>query len=417
MNAQKEWPKRRLDELTEPARPITYGVVKPGDHDDLNGVRFIRGGDIAEGKINISNLRTITSEVSAGYKRTLLRGGEVVVSLVGNPGEAAVVPASLAGANIARQTGLVALRDDVDSRYVMYFLRSPGGRAELFAQTTGSVQQVINLANLKNIRVPLPDLTTQRKIAGILSTYDDLIENNLRRIKILEQMAQSLYREWFVHFRFPGHESAQLSESPLGRVPKGWASLFGEHVDYKEGPGLRKWQYRKEGIPFLNIRTLGDNDIDLTSAQYLDPVEVETKYQHFLLDKFDHVVSSSGTIGRVVTVREAHLPLMLNTSIIRMRPNGSRVGLWQLKHFLISEGFQNQAIAFATGAAQPNFGPSHLKQMTIIAPPESLSKAYERLATPLEEAIHSLIATSQNLRRTRDLLLPKLLQNDSYLNL
>ena len=222
MNAQKEWPKRRLDELTEPARPITYGVVKPGDHDDLNGVRFIRGGDIAEGKINISNLRTITSEVSAGYKRTLLRGGEVVVSLVGNPGEAAVVPASLAGANIARQTGLVALRDDVDSRYVMYFLRSPGGRAELFAQTTGSVQQVINLANLKNIRVPLPDLTTQRKIAGILSTYDDLIENNLRRIKILEEMAQSLYREWFVHFRFPGHESVRFSDSELGQIPKEW---------------------------------------------------------------------------------------------------------------------------------------------------------------------------------------------------
>jgi|688.fasta_scaffold514113_2 type I restriction enzyme S subunit len=222
MNAQKGWPKRRLDELTESARPITYGVVKPGDHDDLNGVRFIRGGDIAEGKINIANLRTITSEVSAGYKRTLLRGGEIVVSLVGNPGEAAVVPASLAGANIARQAGLVALRDDVDPRYVMYFLRSPGGRAELFAQTTGSVQQVINLANLKNIRVPLPDLSTQRKIAGILSAYDDLIENNLCRIKILEEMAQSLYREWFVHFRFPGHESAKFVDAPLGQIPKGW---------------------------------------------------------------------------------------------------------------------------------------------------------------------------------------------------
>ena len=69
------------------------------------------------------------------------------------------------------------------------------------------------------MEIDLPDLPTQRKIAGILSAYDDLIENNLRRIKILEQMAQSLYREWFVHFRFPGHESATFKDSELGRIP------------------------------------------------------------------------------------------------------------------------------------------------------------------------------------------------------
>ena len=96
-----------LHELTDPKRPITYGVVKPGPEDPETGVIFVRGGDISNGTINKANLRTITQEVSRPYARTILRGGEVVISLVGNPGEVAVVPDSLVGANLARQAGLI----------------------------------------------------------------------------------------------------------------------------------------------------------------------------------------------------------------------------------------------------------------------------------------------------------------------
>ena len=78
------------------------------------------------------------------------------------------------------------------------------------------------LTRLKEYEIKLPPLPVQRRIAGILSAYDDLIENNQRRIKILEEMARSLYREWFVNFRFPGHEKVTLVNSPLGRIPAGW---------------------------------------------------------------------------------------------------------------------------------------------------------------------------------------------------
>ena len=122
---------------------------------------------------------------------------------------------------------------------------------------------------------------------------------------------------------------------------------FSDYVDFKEGPGLRRWQYRDEGIPFLNIRTLVDNDIDSSKLQYLDPDEVETKYSHFLLSPKDHVVSSSGTLGRIVTIQRGHLPLMLNTSIIRMRAKTENIGPWQLKHFLKSEYFQRQINALS----------------------------------------------------------------------
>jgi type I restriction enzyme S subunit len=144
-------------------------------------------------------------------------------------------------------------------------------------------------------------------------------------------------------------------------------------------------------------------------VQFLDPNEVEEKYQHFLLREHVHVVSSSGTIGRIVTIRAEHLPLMLNTSIIRMRPQGARMGCWLLKHYMLSDYFQNQAKSFAIGAAQANFGPIHLKQMLIIAPDAHIAAEFERLVAPMELSIMSLARKIQNLRRTRDLLLPRLL--------
>jgi type I restriction enzyme S subunit len=122
-----EWPETPLADLTEPDTPVTYGVVKPGD-EDPDGVLFIRGGDIANGRVLTGQLRTISKEISNQYKRTLLRGGELVMSLVGNPGQVAIVTESLRGANIARQAALIRLRRDVDSRFVMYFLGSRIGQ-------------------------------------------------------------------------------------------------------------------------------------------------------------------------------------------------------------------------------------------------------------------------------------------------
>ncbi len=159
-----KWRQAPLSELAHPDSPITYGVVKPGK-EDANGVLFIRGGDIVGGRVLVEQLRTITSEVSQQYRRTQLYGGEIIVSLVGNPGQVAIVPDELKGANIARQVGLVRLRHDVDARYVKYFLSSPKGQEDLGAHSLGSVQQVINLRDLKTVVVPIPPLQEQRAIA------------------------------------------------------------------------------------------------------------------------------------------------------------------------------------------------------------------------------------------------------------
>ncbi len=406
------WKEHRLGELLT----IKHGYAFKGEYFAREGSHIVLtpGNFLEEGgfKKKADKEKWYCGEVPGDY---VLKRGDLLVPMTeqaeGLLGSAAIVPESDLYLHNQR-LGLVQNLDGVSKRFLYYLFNSQQVRQQIRASSSGVKVRHTSPSRIYEVRVSLPNLATQRKIAAILSAYDDLIENNLRRIKILEEMAQNLYQEWFVKFRFPGHENVRFVGSPLGKIPEAWLGSFPDFVDFKEGPGLRKWQYRSEGMPFLNIRTLVDNDIDFSKVQYLDPEEVQTKYQHFMLEEHDHVVSSSGTLGRIVTIQKHHLPLMLNTSVIRMRASSVRVGKWQLKHFLRSDYFQHQILAYAIGAAQPNFGPSHLKLMLIIAPSHEISAIYEEYMEPLEEILGVLVRKNSSLRRTRDLLLPKLISGE-----
>lgn len=250
------------------------------------------------------------------------------------------------------------------------------------------------------------DVKIQKKIASILSSYDELIENNEQRISLLEEMAEEIYKEWFVRLRFPGYENTKIVDG----LPEGFLkSTLPDYIDFLEGPGLLSSQYRDEGIRYLNIRVMGKNDLDLKKAGFIDKDDTLRRYSHFLLKENDHIVSSSGTIGRVVSIRESHLPLCLNTSIIRFRPKTDNIGKWQLKHYLKSNLFQGQIESFAIGAAQANFGPTHLKITKVMVPTLQVGINYEKIVSPLEEEIKILLEKNLILQETRDLLLPRLI--------
>jgi len=382
---------------------IYMGQSPPGNTYNLEkkGLPFFQG-------VTDFNYRFPTNRVYCTKPSRIAEKGDILLSV-----RAPIGRVNIAVEKCSTGRGLAIIRpfDVEDNGYIEYFLRSIETYWSML-DGSGVIFGNAKKSDLESLLISWPDKTIRNRIAFILSTYDDLIENNLRRIKILEEFAQTLYREWFINFRFPDYESYNFVDSPIGRVPEGFIADFNDFVDFKEGPGIRRWQYKTDGIPFLNIRTLVNNDIDLSKVNFLDPEEVKNKYQHFLLKEYDHVVSSSGTLGRVVTIQENHLPLMLNTSIIRMRSINESVGKWQLKHFLLSNYFQNQIKSFATGAAQLNYGPFHLNQMYIISPPNNLGTEYEELVDPIENYIISLVTKNNNLSKTRDLLLPKLISGE-----
>jgi len=192
------WEECPLEELTEPDSPITYGVVKPGPEGEI---RFVRGGDLVSGKVRLTQLRTITREVSDQYRRTLLRGGELLICLVGQPGQVGVAPTELAGSNIERQVGLIRLSKKINSEFVRFFLQSAPGAEALGARESGSVQQVINLGELRQVAIPYPDFSEQVDIVARLNLVDAetqrLTRLYVRKLAALEELKKSLLHQAF----------------------------------------------------------------------------------------------------------------------------------------------------------------------------------------------------------------------------
>lgn len=163
----EEWQTRTLDDLSAPGSDICYGVVQPGP-EVTGGVLLIRGGDFPDGRLNQSLLRTISPSVSEQFQRTRLRGGEVLVALVGKPGSCAVVPPELAGANVARQAAVIRPSKVIRAQFLRLFLSSAGGQRGMLGHQVGSVQRVINIRDMKKVLVAVPTLDEQDAISAPL---------------------------------------------------------------------------------------------------------------------------------------------------------------------------------------------------------------------------------------------------------
>lgn len=168
----QSWESRMLEDLA--TENITYGVVQPGEIRQ-GGVPLVRGGDIKNGKI-ADNLRTVSEEISTQFKRTVLQGGELLVSLVGYPGETAVVPEELAGANIARQAGMIRTKNLAMSKFIHFYFASPTGRACLLGGMIGSAQQVINLKAVREVYVPMPAEVERYQISAMCEALFDKLD-------------------------------------------------------------------------------------------------------------------------------------------------------------------------------------------------------------------------------------------------
>lgn len=409
----KDSPMVELRELTEPERPITYGVVKPGVEDAENGIVFIRGGDVSGGIINEANLRTITQQVSRPYARTLLSGGELVMSLVGNPGEVAVVPDRLAGANLARQVGLIALRKEIHAPYIKYYLMGPRGRSELFQRTQGAVQQVINLSDLKRVKVRLPPQHTQIEIAGVLSAYDDLVENNRRRIALLEEAARLLYREWFVHFRFPGHEHAKFIDG----LPEQWQRLtVGDLVEIHRGKSYSSEELvEADGQPFVNLKCIERGGGFRISG--LKRFRGEHKDHHEALPGDIMIAVTDMTREAMIVAQAARIPktvddvAIFSMDLVKAVPKDSYQPAW-IYGMLRFSRFSLEVRERATGATVLHLKPKHVESWLAPVPPRRLRELFaEQFADTLEQ-VDNLEQQNQKLAQARDLLLPRLMSGE-----
>ena len=394
------WPTMQLDELCEvtSSKRIYATELVP------DGVPFLKSKEIIE-KVNgqpHTNLLYISEHRfrEIAQQTGSIEKGDVLLTSRGTLGVPYVVNATdrfhFADGNLTWFRRLSGL----DSNYLRYFLLSPNGKAELSKCVIGSSQQAYTIAALKKAEIPLPPLPIQRRIAGMLSAYDELIENSQRRIKILDSMARALYREWFVHYRFPGHESLPLVPSPLGEIPKGWeVRILGDLCE------LRKDAYKDSdhsGLPLLDMahmpsRTLAPSDTG-------SPSELTTS--RIIFQKGDTLFGAIRCYLHKVVA--AHFPGVTNTSVLVLRPKSP-----SFRALVAIVASDLETIRWAetqsTGTKMPVINWGVFQGMPAPIPTRTLAQKFEDIAGPMLDEIGILATQIQNLRRTRDLLLPRLL--------
>ena len=394
--------------LGDVAKVISGYAFKSAEFGE-KGVPVIKIKNIRVGTVDLGDAAYVDERFLELDSKYHVNPGDLLISLTGShPNQ----PNSVVG-RVARmgnhqtlcllnqRAGKIYFRKGAegDLGYLFYVLSSPKFRNAVAMLANGAASQAnVSPTQVEGLEIPFPDLTTQRKIAGILSAYDDLIENNLRRIKILEEMAQFLYREWFVHFRFPGHESAKFSDSSLGRIPNGWGVrkiLDFTDVIYGFSFKANRFNTAGEGIPVVRIRNIQDGQSETYTEEEGDP-----KHR---IKNGDILVGMDGDFHMTIW---SGGDAWQNQRVAKFRPKGA-MGNYLL--FLTLEKPIHFFDSTITGTTVAHLGDSHIKSIEFASPPEALMRKASDLLEPLAQEQLNLRRRNQTLRLTRDLLMPKLL--------
>lgn len=387
--------------------------------DSLNDIPLIKGENVSQGCILWDISKRWAIEDWEKLEKFQLRAGDVVVAM-----DRPWVPAGLKWAYIRKDDPRALLvqrcsrlrsnTPKLDQDFLRFIIGGPGFESYVMPITTGVNVPHISGKQILDYEFDLPPLPVQQRIAGILSAYDELIENSQRRIKILESMARALYREWFVNFRFPGHESLPRVPSPLGEIPQGWeVKTVGDVAGTFRGRSYRSADLADEGsLPFLNLKCL-DRDGGFRRSG-LKRYTGAYKDIH-VAKKGDIIMAVTDmTQERRIVARAALVPTLDNEfgifsmDLVRIKP---KAGL--PKSFLYSllrySSFADEVKQHANGANVLHLSPDRITDFRFPAPPTALMCRFADFATPILEEVDTLQNKIDNLCFTRDLLLPRLL--------
>jgi type I restriction enzyme S subunit len=280
-----------------------------------------------------------------------------------------------------------------------FFLTSDHQRWMMNQCSHGATMASLNQGILERIELPLPPLHVQQRIASILSAYDELIENSQRRIKILEAMARGLYREWFVHFRFPGHENHPRVASALGEIPEGWeVKPFSALAGYVNGYPFKPAQLGHEGKPIIKIKELKAGIVADTPRNLGDGIpDKYTIHDGYVLFSWSADLDTYLWMGGEG---------LLNQHLFNVLPFD---GISRAFCFHALKESMPRFRALSLGATMHHIKRSALDQVFTLFPPKLLRNQFDVLVEPMHRQLITLTKHVENLRRTRDLLLPRLL--------
>ena len=389
------WPEVDFESLF--ATPSRNGVYKSKDHHG-SGVPIVNMGELFAfnriGNQPMSLIRMSDAEMDKSGlmdgdllfgRRSLVEEGAGKCSMVYKPAGPLTFESSIIRVRLNRAIA--------DPEFFFNYFRSPIGRSRIRAIVGGAAVKGIRGSDLKLIKVHVPPIDEQIAIRQVVALYDDLITTNQRRIALLEDAARRLYREWFVHLRFPGHESVPVKDG----VPEGWAKLpLGDVAEITMGqsPESKYYNTDGDGLPFHQ----GVSDFGHRFVKH----EAYTKQATRIAEAGDILCSVRAPVGRLNFTRDK-IAIGRGLSAMRSRTGHQSLLFYQLDALFVEEDMIGGGAIFASVGKKELFG------QLILQPSTSIATTFNRLVSDLDLQIENLDSQNQELAKARDLLLPKLM--------
>lgn len=417
-----DWPSVPLSELVDPQRGISYGIVQPGSPVP-DGVPIVRVSDVRNGRIDVRSPLRVAADIERTYGRTRLRGGELLITIVGTVGETAIVPPDMAGWNVARAIAVLPVKPEVGSYWVQLGLRSSAAASMIQSRLNTTVQATLNLGDLSRLPIVLPPPDERQAIASILGALDDKIELNRRMNKTLEGMARAIFQDWFVAF---GPTRAKMEGRPPYHAPDLWA-LFPDRLDaegkpegWDTGPLSSLMEIISGGTPPTSDSSSWNGQIpwysvvDAPSDTDLFVFDTQRKLTSHGLQRSPGsliaantvIVSARGTVGKLAI---AGVEMTFNQSCYALRPLR---GFGDRGLFFAMKNAVSRFHDLAHGAVFDTITKATFDAIQSILPPASVARAFEDIAEPLMLRIKANVEEGRSLAATRDLLLPRLMSGE-----
>lgn len=388
-------------ELGDYVKKIGSGVTPTGGSSiyKTQGIALIRSQNIYNSKFQYEGLAYIDDDIANSMSGVEIFKDDILLNITGDSvARCCIVPLNILPARVNQHVSIIRPTDKINNHFLMYYLISPEMQLYLLSISgSGGTRKALTKMLIENLKIKIPPLPIQKCIASILSAYDDLIDNNRRRIQLLEESARLIYKEWFVKFRFPGHEKVRFKDG----IPEGWEKRkLGEvsTILMGQSPLSKYYNENNEGLPFhQGVTNFGDR-FPINKIYCNDP-------KARIAEKGDILFSVRAPVGRL-NINLTKIIIGRGLASIKSKNNQQNFLYYLLKSYFFKENMIGGGAIFAA------IKRTDLESVEFLYPTDICINEFEEVIKNIDSQILNLQLQNQKLKTARDILLPKLMKGE-----
>ncbi len=370
---------------------LSYGIVQPGNHQEQNSVPIIRVNNIKSGRIHAEDVMKVGIEIEKKYKRTRLKGGELLLTVVGSLGEAVIVPNEFENWNIARAVSVSKISDNYNKYFIKYCFSTDQIKHQIYGHSNDTAQPTLNLSSLKEIKFPIPPLPEQNQITSALSSLDNKIDLLQRQIKTLEQLAETLFRQWFLE---------EANES--------WEVTTFASIIHQVKGRVNDLSVRSEELKVLSAVKTGE--LVLSEDYFKKQVFSKDIGKYIIVKQYDFAYNPSRiNIGSIGMLGE-NITGAVSPVYVVFRP---KTNWYYYIQFMLKQQYVKSTIEiYASGSVRQSLDYDSFSKIEITLPP---FEKVEMFNSYYSETLNKINANKNQIRtltQLRDTLLPKLMSGE-----